>query len=111
MLLPITKGDLSLTLSSYSCQSRFIRKILKTCTEIPASFRCNLLLLKFLFEFLKLRVIISDHISARWAFTSSTFSLKLSAQQTLLELMILLFSVLELDMAFKLIAVWQTDEN
>ena len=45
-LSPITKGKLSITLSSYSCQSKFVGKALKflTITEIPASFRCNLLL-------------------------------------------------------------------
>ena len=44
-LSPITKGKLPLTLSSYSCQSKFVRKFLKflISTEIPASFRCNLL--------------------------------------------------------------------
>ena len=45
-LSPITKGELSLTLSSYSRQSKFVGKALKflTITEIPASFICNLLL-------------------------------------------------------------------
>ena len=47
-LSPITKGELSLTLSSYSCQSKIIRKTLKffASTEISPSFRCNLLLFK-----------------------------------------------------------------
>ena len=37
-LSPITKGELSLTLSSYFCQSKSVRKALKflTSTEIPA---------------------------------------------------------------------------
>ena len=45
-LSPITKGKLPFTLSSYSCQSKFLRKALEflTSTEIPASFRFNLLL-------------------------------------------------------------------
>ena len=39
-LSPITKGEFPLTLSSYSCQSKFVRKALKflTSTEIPESF-------------------------------------------------------------------------
>ena len=39
-LSPVAKGELSLTLSSYSCQSKFVRKTLKfiTSAEIPASF-------------------------------------------------------------------------
>ena len=55
-LSPITKGELFLTLSSYSCQSKFVRKALKflTSTEIPTSFRCNLLLFKCLFGFILL---------------------------------------------------------
>ena len=50
-LSPITKGELSRTLSSYSCQPKFVRKALKflTSAEIPASFKCNLLLFKSLF--------------------------------------------------------------
>ena len=49
-LPPITEAELSLTLSSYFCQSKFVRKALKflKSTEIPASFRCNLLLSVFL---------------------------------------------------------------
>ena len=45
-LSPVTKGELPFTLSSYSCWSKFVRKALKflTSREIPASFRCNLLL-------------------------------------------------------------------
>ena len=90
-LSPITKGKLPLTLSSYFCQSKFLRKVLKfvTSTEIPASFRCNLLLFKCLFGFILQWVIItisfSAHISSRWAFTVPTFSLKLSAQETMPE--------------------------
>ena len=55
-LPPITEGELPLTLSTYFCQSKFIRKALKflTSTEIPASFRCNLLLFKCLFGFILL---------------------------------------------------------
>ena len=47
-LSPIAKGEFPLTLSSYSCQSKFVRKALKflTSTEIPASFKCYLLLFK-----------------------------------------------------------------
>ena len=82
------------------CQSKFVRKFLKflTSTEIPASFRSNLLLFQCLFGFILLTVIIAisilPHISSRWAFTLQNFSLKLSAQQTILEVTILLFSVL-----------------
>ena len=55
-LSPITKGELTLTLSSYSCQSKFVRKTLKflTSAEIPASFRCNLLLFKCFYGFILL---------------------------------------------------------
>ena len=99
-LPPITNGELILILSSYSCQSKFARKALKfvKSTEIPASFRCNLLLFLFkcLFGFILLWIIIAAsftaHISSTWAFSSSTFALKLSARQTILEIMIL-FSV------------------
>ena len=51
ILLPNTKGELLLTLSSYSCQSKFITKTLKffTNAEIPTSFKCNLILFKCLF--------------------------------------------------------------
>ena len=52
---------------------------------------------KCLFGFLLLWVIIainfSAHISCRWAFTLPTISLKLSARQTVLETVILLFSI------------------
>ena len=51
-LSPIIKEELSFTLSSYFCQSKFVRKVLKL--EIPASFRCNLLLFKCLFGFILL---------------------------------------------------------
>ena len=55
-LPPITKGEFPLTLSSYFCQPKFVRKALKflTSTETPASFRCNPLLFKSLFGFLLL---------------------------------------------------------
>ena len=55
-LSPVTKEELSLTPSSYFCQSKFVRKALKflTSTEIPASFRGNLLLFKCLFGFILL---------------------------------------------------------
>ena len=55
-LSPITKGKLSIALSSNSCQSKFVRKALKflTSTEVPASFRCNLLLFKCIFGFILL---------------------------------------------------------
>ena len=67
------KRRLPLTPSWYFCQSKFVRKALKflTSIEIPA-FRCNLLLFKC-FIYLS--------------------SLKLSARQTILETIILLFSV------------------
>ena len=55
-LSPITKGELSLTPSLYSCQPKFVRKFLKflTSTEKIASFRCDLLLFKCLFGFILL---------------------------------------------------------
>ena len=44
-LSPVTKGELPLTLSLYFRQSKFVRKAIKSLisTEIPATFRCNLL--------------------------------------------------------------------
>ena len=48
-LSPITKGELSLTLFLYSCQSKFVRKFLKSL-EIPVSFTSNLLLFQCLFR-------------------------------------------------------------
>ena len=66
-----------------------------TLTEIPVLFRCYLLLFECLFEFVLVRVVIaisfSAHIPSRWAFSSSTFFVKLSARQSILETMILLF--------------------
>ena len=54
-LSAIIKGELSLMLS-YSCPSPFVRKALRflTSTEIPASFRCNLLFFKCMFGFILL---------------------------------------------------------
>ena len=56
-LSPVTKGELSLTLSSYFCQPKFVKTALKflTNTEIPASFR-SVLLFKCLFVFTLLLV-------------------------------------------------------
>ena len=98
-LSPTAKGELPLTFSSYSYQSKFVRKALKflTNTEIPGSFRCNLLLFNCLFGFILLSVIIaicfSTHIPSIWAFTIPTIFLKLSAGRTVLETIFLLFSV------------------
>ena len=95
-LSPTTKVKWSLTLSSYPCQSKFVKKALKflTSTKISASIRCNLLLFKCLFRFILLWVIIAisftGHMFSRWAFPSSTFSLKLFARETKLDIMILL---------------------
>ena len=41
---PVTKRELPLTLSSYSCQSKFVRIALKSSTSTEISFRCNLFL-------------------------------------------------------------------
>ena len=101
-LSPTAKGELPLTFSSYSYQSKFVRKALKfqtqiTNTEIPESFRYNLLLFNSLFGFILLSVIIaisfSTHIPSIWAFTIPTIFLKLSAGRTVLETIFLLFSV------------------
>ena len=99
-LSPITKRKLSLTLSLYSFQLKFVRKVLKSLrsTEIPVLFRFNLLLFKCLFGCILLWVIIPisfRHVlllDERWL-RPSTFCSKRSARQTIQQIMILLFSV------------------
>ena len=56
-LSPITKGEFPLTLSSYSCQSKFVRKALKflTSSEIQKYIidTSGTLLFLIIFEFIK----------------------------------------------------------